>query len=371
MSKCNIRAMSTPYEILVEIPLDEVKQVCDDYWAQNSKVIIARHNIKPKLSKGGEAKNAKEMAESRIGIMTLYRKPLSDLCQRLISKEVGNELLWIENINPSDYTDNYPTKFFSVFYKKPYLKFEKELNYSLTDPVASSLEDFKTSSVNEILFKHRSKEVSEVVTESSELVINVMREGEPTVTGHEVDFSDLEDPVKEKLLGKSVNCVVTMEDGTVVSVSEIREVSIPELSNELLALDGSLLTLEDFYKSIEDKYNEHCKNLRTSKAVDHIIEQIVMGSEYGPVPQGYINATVDLLVKEHVNAFDGDEMKAMSVLKVTSKEEMENIFIGEVMRYLASDLAFEAYARLQDMPEDSSKEDVINDILSSMKWETK
>jgi len=362
-----IRPLATPYQALMFFEYDDLQSGFDEYWEAHKEGIVKKYNIKARTFKGGYSPSAREMAENRIGLKALY----SDVFLEKIVEKLNNEdqdFLHLEQFHVNLLEKEVPVEVSCTYYKFPYIEFRGDLNMEIENPVKETFEEHLEVRKKHLIFKNREiiENKSGVVEENSTILLDLIKGTNDAQRGLWYDYNEVPEYIGD-ILGKSKGGQFEAKQGedlVIVNIVDVRTVLEPEYDDSLCSDFGGV---EGFEAKIREGFDSYVWNAKMNACISSVIDQIATNSDYGPVPQNFIDRSVDYYTDNHMNSFGGDEKKAYTAIGVSSREEMENKFIGEIMRQLAQKLSLKAYARMHSLDEKDVK--VIQDhIMEKTVW---
>lgn len=368
MSKMIFKPLATPFQADIEFDYEELRKELDEVWKENEQHFIKKYGIKAKTVKGGYSPAAQKMAEKRIGVITLYSQHILNKCLDRI-KEEESDIFFAENIDLVKFSKEDNAQVRVKVYLYPKLKFDKELEHEIKDPVEGSVEEFIEGRIAEIRYEHKSLIDSEVVDKNSRVLLDIIESTKNSVRGIWYDFEEVPESIRKELEGKKKGDQFDIEQGdlvTVVKIHDVKEIVLPDFDDELAEISGfeSVEKLKEISNNQFDTYKE---NARLSAVVSHYVEQIMLNSTYGPIPQVFLDRSVESMKKQHIDHFGGDKEKAYQAIGVSSEDEMYNKLVGTTMRDIAQKIALNKYADLHEL----DREDMLSiqkHMLSSAKW---
>lgn len=386
-----ITPLAPPYQVMIPFHYEFLEKKFGEYWKENEEALIANFKVKGKKTKGGKQPNARAMVEKKVPIDKLYAQVLFNL----IEENVDRDIMFIEGFKLFDYSPDGNTHMVAILYFTPDLVMGDEIDFKCIRTGIPTEEKEWENRCKELQRQHRTLTKVEGENIKIQSEHNVLMDMLVKVDGKEYDKASLKGQwleieviripeLKDALLQHEcgdqfeVDFKIPVQDPThggeaaigTITVYELQKIEYPDIDDGL-AKDADFESLAKFREKFSEDFGKYLENAERARATDHVLNQIMRGSKVPPVPQEWLDKSIDNMIKEHMKHYPDDRKKAMQAVGIDikaadSEAQFYDRFRGNVYREYMQSLAVRHYGKLYGV--EPGTDEMFKDILSRIDW---
>jgi len=365
--KIVLEPLATPYLAFIPVTEEEVKAKMDEYWEENKDNLIKAAHYKGKKGEHGSVDygKARKRIEDQRGLEALYGYTFALMGQDKIEAELGRTVMLV---NSAVYNTSRTPLLFLNMYFYPVIHYEPD-QFSLEVRAFESFtfdEEYE-GRLRDLKYRHKVRKDVKVVTESSEVVIEVqtLKNGETylpeTLKNYRKDVKDIELPeVKGTIIGKEVGSCYEIDElrgednfKQIVQVIQVYDIQLLNDDDPALFAGEGIANIEEFKEKVKVDYDRvHDYQLR-EYVYRELINRILTEGTLEPVPQRFVDLAVENIAKRHGSS-DNNQVKQQ--------------IADQVLRDVVQEMAKNWYKKTFNLPKTMSFTELTDDMLNRVSW---